>query len=139
VGCGPGTLGRHVLEGGTARYVGIDISAEALARARAVLPAGTPLVRASVDDPVAPEVRALGPFGAIVFSEVLYYLESPWETVGRYAEILSPEGHLVFSLWDPSRHLVLRMRLARRFRTVASVAAQGESGKPWILLVARPR
>jgi SAM-dependent methyltransferase len=136
VGCGQATLAGH-LGPAASRYVGVDVSAEAVAKARCRAPEGTPLFVACGDAPVCGGVADLGPYGAIVFSEVLYYLREPLETLARHQALLRPDGLIFISLWNPSRHRALRARLARRMEIVASVVVGTGTPRPWLLLVCR--
>ena len=139
VGCGSAPLYAALPPEAARCWVGTDLSAEAIGRARSRVPAGTPLLVESAEGEVPPCVASLGPFGAILFSEVLYYLEDPVQTVSRYGEHLLPGGCFVVSLWNPPRHRALRWRLGRRFDVVASETVTAKGARPWLVLVARPR
>jgi len=139
VGCGPAPLYPFLLPDAARCWIGTDISAEAIERAHAAVPPGTPLFVESAEGPVPPSVAAHGPFGAILFSEVLYYLREPLETLDRYGEHLLPQGCFVISLWNPPRHRALRWRLRRRFDVVSSVTVAVAKAHPWVVVVARRR
>jgi SAM-dependent methyltransferase len=83
VGCGDGTLYRRLRSHGYSRYVGIDLSPRAVALAAAD-------ARFCMADATA--YRPEGPFDAIVFNEILYYLHQPVAEVARYAESLAGGG-----------------------------------------------
>ena len=139
VGCGSAPLYAALPTEAARRWVGTDLSAEAIERARRRVPAQTPLLVESAEGEVPAPVSAHGPFGAILFSEVLYYLKDPVETLVRYGRHLLPGGCFVISLWNPPRHRVLRWRIGRRFDVLASERVTAAGTRPWLVLVARPR
>lgn len=112
VGCGTGRLleSMHVHGArGPSRYVGVDLSRRALETAAARLTdirAAMPVEFVEADSEAFPlEER----FGAIVFSESLYYSTDPRRTIARYADALAPGGVVVVSMWRrPSRWRVWR-------------------------------
>lgn len=137
LGCGEGTLYAHLAPTNRSGYVGVDLSEEALGRARA-RGVSAPLVCAAVEHYV-PDRR----FDVIVFNEVLYYIADPAAVVRRYRPWLTDGGAVVVSwfrapgeaeareaaLWreldrpewetvdhcqivNPARKLVWRIRLA---------------------------
>ena len=94
VGCGSGVLHRHLARVGYRRYVGVDGSEEALAAARQEAGDNARFVCGSADR-YAPDE----PFDAVVFNEILYYLDDPVGTVQRYARHLNPEGIVLISIF----------------------------------------
>jgi SAM-dependent methyltransferase len=116
VGCAGGTLAYELPP--TAAYVGVDISAVAIAdalRRRARRPARlapTDFQQASVADYGLAEGEE---FDAVVFSEVLYYLkpETALEQVLRYSRALSRGGVIVVSMKDDAKSLLIFRQLAR--------------------------
>lgn len=148
VGCGSAPLYAALPREAADCWVGTDLSAEAIARARGRVPEGTPLFAESAEGNVPEQVASRGPFGAILFSEVLYYLKDPVETLALYGRHLVVGGCLVISLWNPPRHRALRWRIGRRFDVVASETVPGavpgvagaiRPSPPWLVLVVRPR
>lgn len=114
VGCGHGALARQMRGDAGGRYVGLDISGEAI---RHAAEDATPLESFHAVDVESgpPTFVAPGSVDAAVFSEVLYYLDDPLVTLRRFTPLLSPRGIFVFSLWKPSRHRALRRRLSREY------------------------
>jgi len=106
VGCGEGALFRHVMrERPSLSYVGVDVSAVALATAADIIgprDAGRcRLCRAAMADFVpAPEDP---PFDAIVITEVLSYSAESVTWLDRYRAWLAPEGVIVATLQVPRR------------------------------------
>lgn len=97
VGCGEAALFRHLDRSRLQAYVGIDLSAVALARAKVAAPPAR-LVEADLCRfAPAPSER----FSAIVFNEVLYLAEDPARELRRYAEFLIPGGVIALSIYAP--------------------------------------
>jgi 2-polyprenyl-6-hydroxyphenyl methylase/3-demethylubiquinone-9 3-methyltransferase len=97
IGCGEGVLYRHLDPATLTRYVGVDISEEALARA------GIEDDRATM---VAADLQSYTPepgetFSAIVFNEVLHFAEDPGAEIARAAEWLAPGGVIAVSMYAP--------------------------------------
>lgn len=135
VGCGQGALARHLRGGGDARYVGLDLSGEAITRA--ALEAGPGETFHAFDvEAGAPAFVEAGTVDAAVFSEVLYYLEDPARTLGLFAPLLAPNGFFVLSLWKPARHKALLRRLSRDF--VETSSAEAGTGETWRISVCVP-
>ncbi|MEM9206447.1 MAG: class I SAM-dependent methyltransferase [Pseudomonadota bacterium] len=100
VGCGEGLLHRFLQPYGMKRYSGVDVSGEALKRARARLGKEVTLHQATLEDFEAPSDER---YSAIVFNEVLYFPEDPAAEVARYASMLSPGGMVAVSMYAPKR------------------------------------
>jgi len=93
VGCGEGVLLSRLAPHGYSRYVGIDASANAIARF-----AGrrSDRIEGCVAD--AESYVPAQSFDIIVFNEVLYYFHQPQQAVERYARFLSKGGILLVSI-----------------------------------------
>jgi 2-polyprenyl-3-methyl-5-hydroxy-6-metoxy-1,4-benzoquinol methylase len=136
VGCGVGVLLRHVGADAHGGYVGVDVSAQAVAAAEAAAPGwGT----FHVAD--AAGYRPEGRFQAVIFNEVLIYVEAPGEVVAQYGRTLAPGGVLIVSQWDGMG----RSKGAQLWRLVmgghdvlaeAQVVAGGD--RSWTIRVLRP-
>ena len=136
VGCGHGALARQMRGGACERYVGIDISGEAVRRAGVEGAAGESFHAVDVEGG-PPGFLAPGSVDAAIFAEVLYYLDDPLATLRRFVPLLSPRGIFVFSLWKPSRHRALRRRLAREYDEACSTEVG--RGDTWRISVCVPR
>jgi SAM-dependent methyltransferase len=135
VGCGHGALARQLRAGAGGRYVGIDISGEAIRRAEK--DAGPEESFHAFDVEAGPPAFAPGSVDATVFAEVLYYLDDPLATLRRFLPLLSRRGILVFSLWKPARHRALRRRLAGEYDEAC--AEEIGRGETWRISVCVPR
>lgn len=116
VGCAGGTLAYDLPP--DAAYVGIDISAVAVADAlrrrdqRPARAAETAFHRASIADFRLDEGAE---FDAIVLSEILYYLkpQTALEQVLRYSRALSTEGVIVVSMKQDAKSLMIFRQLEK--------------------------
>ncbi len=94
VGCGPGLVAEAFLEAGH-RVIGIDLSAEMIARAErrcARFGNRASFRQASVYDG---ELDRLEPFDATVSRSVLHHIEDPLQFVARQSRLVIPGGVLV--------------------------------------------
>ncbi len=94
VGCGEGFLLEQLDRSRYRHFTGIDISAVAIERARALEDDRTVFVRAEAESYVPDRT-----FEVIVFNEVLEYFDEPLELTRRYEPFLAPGGHLVASMF----------------------------------------
>jgi predicted TPR repeat methyltransferase len=137
IGCGAGQLGEAARERGFDRFVGVDIS-------RVAVEAAQERVRAHADRFPASsrfEVGSMGSwsaqegerFDAIVFSEVLYYLPGPDDSVRemeRCAAWLSPGGVLCVSMKDDGKSHAIIRAMGNRFAWERSMVFQEQEGRP---------
>ncbi len=92
-GCGEGLLAGRLGPAGYSRYLGLDISREAIDLAtRHGFPDAT-FVQGDVRT-YQPETR----FDTVVLNEVLYYLTDPIGVLDRIGRFVTPGGHLVGSM-----------------------------------------
>lgn len=97
IGCGEAILLRHLDRAALEAYVGVDLSAVALSGAAA---------DRSVARLVEADLRSFAPeagerFSAIVFNEVLYYVDDPAHELRRSADWLAPGGVIAISNYTP--------------------------------------
>lgn len=95
LGCGEGVLHRYLRPDAYDQYLGIDISAEAIERAKQRENGKTSFLQADVNA-YLPDDR----FDLIVFNEVLYYLEEPVQVIENYKGVLSDRGVLIAAMYD---------------------------------------
>ena len=99
VGCGAGLLAKKLKVLPYRRFLGIDLSAEAITEAReAHGDARTTFIVADAEK-FAPESS----FDVIVFNQCLYYLSDPLDVIRRYGRFLDGSGRMIVSLYDCSR------------------------------------
>lgn len=135
VGCGEGLLRDHLADG-IGSYLGIDLSAEAIARAAARLgPAGGAGAEFRVADAETWEPSRR--FGAVVLNECLYYFERPLAAFRRYLACLEPDGVLVVSMFRGPRADAIARRLAAELPAAEEIAL-GSGPRRWRIAAYRP-
>lgn len=126
-GCGTARLVRSFSPGELACYDGVDLSSEALQRARALVPAGSRLEQGDLET-WTPSAR----YDVIVINEVIGYFHDPAVTLARLAAHLQPGGVFVVSLYRWGNALAIWRRLAPRFPTLqATTVANTDGQKTW--------
>lgn len=134
VGCGNGMLHAWLTPDSQRRYVGIDVSAEAVAQARDRARQGAPDFAVADAASYVPQGR----FGVVVFNEMLYYLDDPAAVLARYAACLAPDGAYVISLWHATESLVTWRRCAAALTVHEHVSYRVSGGTGWHVRLCRP-
>ena len=134
VGCGTGRLLQVLSRVELTRYLGVDLSSEAVQRARAL---ETP--HATFEVGSAETFETSETFDAIVFNEVAYYLRDPARVLARYHERLRPGGLLIVSMFQCPPASWAWRKLGRSFDTVDAVKVENRLGSTWNVRVLRPR
>ena len=98
VGCGAGLLAAKLKVLPYRSYLGVDVSAEAIARAAPVADARTAFAVAEAGD-----FHSDRRFDVIIFSQILNYIDRPDRLLARYAQYLNPHGRIVVSMYAAGR------------------------------------
>jgi len=117
IGCGEGLLRDRLRAHGYRRFVGVDLSQEAVSVARAGADARDEFIAAAAET-FTPRER----FDAVVFNECLYYFDDPVAVVERYREFLAPRGVFVVSMFRARRSGAIQ----RLLRTALPVIEESE-------------
>ena len=136
IGCGEGILQERLDGGRHRRYLGVDISAEAIARAARRQNSSTSFV---VED--AQVFCPDEPFDVIVFNECLEYFADPLGLVRRYERFLAPGGIYIVSIFagiDTTRSRKIWRMLESVYRGQAATRVTNEAGYTWTVKVFRP-
>jgi 2-polyprenyl-3-methyl-5-hydroxy-6-metoxy-1,4-benzoquinol methylase len=100
IGCGHGVLHRKLRRLALKRYVGTDISVQAIEQAqRRAAGTGAEFSVSDAETAVVPN----GTYDLIVFNECLYYMRDPRGVIEKYAGGLAPGGHIIVSMYDRPR------------------------------------
>jgi 2-polyprenyl-3-methyl-5-hydroxy-6-metoxy-1,4-benzoquinol methylase len=134
VGCGPGHLAEVLAPFGGKRYLGIDLSGEAIGRGRRRAPAWMRFQVADLDEWTPP-----GRFSVIIFCESLNYALHPLATLLRYAQVLEPDGALIVSLYRHRNHRRIWRNAERYFETASATSLTNHRGQTWDVRVLRRR
>jgi 2-polyprenyl-3-methyl-5-hydroxy-6-metoxy-1,4-benzoquinol methylase len=130
VGCGEGLLYQRLLSQ-PSRYLGLDISATAIDKARAT--GAGPFVCADAEQFVVDDT-----YDVIVFNECLYYFNDPVGTVGRYASALRPDGIMIVSTFLRSRRGRAILRALKQKHTVMDETSIAHDSRSWTCSVLTP-
>lgn len=137
IGCGEGILRERLNSSDYSRYVGIDISAEAIRRASPKQDSKTVFISHDASDFSSSEH-----FDIIVFNESLEYFADPLALVQRYEQFLQPGGRFIVSMFI-GRHTVRTDRIWKRLATVYPTRAEAQvwtkPGLSWRIKVYSPR
>ena len=127
VGCGNGILRQMLPTDDPSRYVGVDLAAEAVERARGAIRPGDELVVADAES-WEPGER----FDAVVLNECLYYFRRPLETARRYWDARTPGGVLVVSLFATPRSRAIGRGLVERLPLRQGLELRTDRGTWWM-------
>lgn len=94
VGCGQGVLNRYLRNYRYNKYLGIDISTEAIRKAEPYQDEDTYFIVADVE---SKELDTL--FDCIIFNECLYYLTQPMDVIRKYNKSLTDNGCILISMF----------------------------------------
>jgi 2-polyprenyl-3-methyl-5-hydroxy-6-metoxy-1,4-benzoquinol methylase len=129
VGCGAGRL-LSMLGEERGEYVGLDLSTQAIEKARALN-----AERASFQAGWAEDFQTDQRFDVIVFNEVLYYLRSPERVVEQYKRFLAPGGVIVISMFSVAWSRWIWFKLGRKFRFTHQERVSNQLGHSWDIRV----
>jgi 2-polyprenyl-3-methyl-5-hydroxy-6-metoxy-1,4-benzoquinol methylase len=133
MGCGHGRLLR-LLNPHFSSYVGVDISAEAVARATALNLPRTSFVVSAFED-WSPDHKA----NIIIFNESLAYAPQPGEIVRTYSKRLKEGGQMIISMLEYGNHLAIWRRVAEEIDLISGARIQNSQGQAWNVRLFTPR
>jgi trans-aconitate methyltransferase len=125
LGCGEGILVDFLARDRYGLYLGVDVSAEAVARARKKGDERHQFIVSDITK-YAPARK----FNLILLNECLYYFPEPVKLIQRYGEFLKDDGKLVVSMYEDSRTLKLWRLLDRRLTVVYEVDKYSRNRRP---------
>lgn len=126
LGCGEGILQSRLAADGYARWLGVDLSEVAIARAQTQAGRYSKYVAADMCT-FDPEET----FDAIVFSESIYYVPKPGAVLARYNRFLNPGGVLLVSIFTTKRSAAVWAELHAVADTLDSRTTTNELGT-WV-------
>lgn len=134
IGCGSGRLAQVFQVYPFSRYLGVDVSREGLAKARAL---GLPRV-----DWIEGNYETWRPdreFDAIVFNECIGYAADPAATLAAFSRHLAPGGRFVLSHYRFGSYAAQWRRMETVCETTHATAVMSPKGQIWDIKVLRPR
>lgn len=143
VGCGEGVLQDRMDQSSYRKYVGIDLSDDAIQRAQARVQSTAANGLLPVTFVVA-DALAYVPsetFDVIVFNESLDYFADPVAAVSRYERFLTGNGIFIVSNFrgpDTMRWKQIWRRLAHVYTTDDATSVTNNSGMTWDIRVLSP-
>lgn len=136
IGCGEGMLQARLDPARYSRYMGADISAEALRRASERANGKTSFVCADAATWEPGET-----FDVIIFNECLEYFDDPVALVRRYEPSLAPDGVFLVSMFagiETARTVRIWKWLEAVYTVEDATRVANKDGLTWVLKVLRP-
>jgi trans-aconitate methyltransferase len=112
------------------RYVGIDVSQEAINRAATKRDEKTLFIKADVNNYIPNEL-----FDVIVFNESLYYFNDAIEVLKRYESYLKKEGIFIILMVVTARNKSIWRRLESLYQPIDETIITGKSKVSYICKV----
>lgn len=137
IGCGEGILQERLDPARCSRYVGVDVSAEAVRRANARAGDGKTVFVCADAALWQPEET----FDLVVFNECLEYFDDPLAVVRRYEPALAPGGAFLVSMFtgvETARTLRIWRWLESVYAVADATRVTNRAGLSWILKVLIP-
>jgi len=134
VGCGSGRLASICSHYPRALYRGVDLSIEALERARKLALPDAEFVQGNFET-----WRPAGRFDAIIFNECIGYARDPAETMSAFAAHLNPGGKFFLSLYRSGHYLAQWRRVDRVTKVVEATTITSTAQRVWDVKVLEPR
>lgn len=131
VGSGEGILLDHLKPFGVSRYLGVDLSEEAVKQGASRADAHSSFLAADAE-----QYRPTERWDAIVFNECVYYFEDPVGTVLGYRDGLAGGGTFIVSTFRSRRSDVIAERLKEKLSLLEEVAVSNRKGT-WVVRLFR--
>jgi 2-polyprenyl-3-methyl-5-hydroxy-6-metoxy-1,4-benzoquinol methylase len=136
IGCGEGVLQERLDNRKYSRYVGVDISAEAISRAAHKQDEKSLFVAEDAETYI-PDER----FDVIIFNECLEYFADPLRLVTRYDGFLKEDGVYIISMFvglDTARTRRIWKMLETVYKAETETRVSNKMGYTWIIKVLVP-
>lgn len=114
-------------------YLGIDISSEAINRARKFENEKTEFRSMNVED-----INLDKKYDIIIFNEILYYLDDPVAMMDRLVEGLAEDGIMIVSMYYSEMTKKLWPVIEFRFTVLDEVGVKNSKGVTWYVKVLTP-
>jgi SAM-dependent methyltransferase len=134
VGCGSGRLATVFQAYPRSRYLGVDLSSEGVARARALALPGMEFLEGNYET-----WRPEGRFDAIIFNECIGYARDPAATLAAFAPHLTPGGLFFLSHYRFGSYRAQWRRMDRVAETKYATAVMSAQKQVWDIRILRPR
>ena len=124
LGCGYGSLYEYINENEISHYLGVDLSDTAIYKARKNKHTKSSFTVADIQ-----KFETIEKFDIIIFNEVLYYLDNPFESVIRFDANFKKNGFYIFSFYGERNDL--KEMLAARYELIKNEVVIKEINKNW--------
>jgi 2-polyprenyl-3-methyl-5-hydroxy-6-metoxy-1,4-benzoquinol methylase len=123
IGSGEGLLGKYLPKSAYNHFLGIDISKEAIEKAKVYQSAKMIYLPANMET-----YKATESFDLVIFNECLYYANNPIKLFNRYLQFVRPSGFIITSIADHPKHQKLLIKLRKQFNCIQSETTNTGSG-----------
>jgi SAM-dependent methyltransferase len=134
IGCGSGLMAQLLQPYQPARYLGIDLSEEGLARARALGLPGAEFLAASFET-----WRPAETFDVVILSECVGYARDPGALVGGLLPALAGGGHAIVSYYRSGHWEALWRRIEAAATVLSTTTLSNPQGQTWDIKLLQPR
>jgi trans-aconitate methyltransferase len=134
LGCGSGRLATVFQRYPFSRYLGVDLSSEGVARARAL---GLPAMEFTEGN--YETWRPEGRFEAIIFNECIGYARDPGATLAAFRGSLAEGGLFFLSHYRFGNYAAQWRRMEQVCEVAAATAVMSPAGQIWDIKILRPR
>jgi 2-polyprenyl-3-methyl-5-hydroxy-6-metoxy-1,4-benzoquinol methylase len=136
IGCGEGILQERLDHSRYSRYMGVDISSQAIGRASQREDQKTSFV--------AQDAKSYSPnekFDLIIFNECLEYFDDPLGLVKRYDRFMNPDGLHIVSMFagiDTARTRRIWKMLESKYTVETETKVSNRAGYIWVIKAIKP-
>jgi 2-polyprenyl-3-methyl-5-hydroxy-6-metoxy-1,4-benzoquinol methylase len=131
IGCGEGILKEHLSPHLYTHYLGMDLSEQAISRAKALFEDDNHEFLVANMEQYEPDRS----FDVIVFNECLYYASDPVSLVKKYERYLNDSGIFIISMYDILRSQILWTMLEDVYSNCHQVHYQNSDGGSWTIKI----
>jgi 2-polyprenyl-3-methyl-5-hydroxy-6-metoxy-1,4-benzoquinol methylase len=131
IGCGEGILKEHLVPHLYTHYLGIDLSEQAISRAKALCEGGNNEFLVANMEQYEPDRS----FDVIVFNECLYYVGDPVGIVRKYEGYLKDQGIFIISMYDVLISHKTWAMLENVYSGCHSVHCRNSDGGSWTIRI----
>ena len=130
VGCGEGILYERFSKDCYSRYLGIDVSKEAIGRGYNKNEEKHQFITARIED-----FKTEEKFDVVIFNECLYYLEKPIEILELYEGFLSKNGLFIVSMNSTAETWKIWKQIDKHYIIRDAVSVSNAKGVSWMIKV----
>lgn len=129
LGCGIGLLQANLDRSSYKKYVGIDISNEAIKTAKRLEDQSALYLKEDME-----KYEPLENFDVIIFSETIYYSKFPIALIQKYFNYITSEGKIIISIFETGNNLKLINNIDQNFCVINRVISENSRGR-WNCMV----